>query len=56
MNFPHPSEMMKMFHPNMSYENDSDYRKLENFENSSADQKSLGGRGSDLGGSVEKNR
>lgn len=27
--------MMKLFHPSMSFENDSDYRKLENFDNSS---------------------
>ena len=35
MDFPKPSEMVKMFHPTMSFENDSEYRQLENFDNSS---------------------
>ena len=27
--FPKPSEMIKMFHPSGSFENDSEYRMLE---------------------------
>ena len=45
--FPRPSEVVKMFHPAMSAEDDSEYRKLEQFENSSADlsqpSRSVGG-------------